>query len=170
MFDINDSVAFYGKMIQDYDDLVANLDSRQAINCAISAYHLAEWIWGDWLQTDYDTWRKLKIRDKASFLNWVHSAQPWFTVVQDITNGSKHFTASRRPTKASGTYVDGYFEPGVQQMVLEVEIDVGTEKKWIEAVIVLEDVVMFWNDFFREYRPHATLRQPAAGFTSMPPS
>src|SRR3982074_1142654 len=105
MFGIKDSVAFYGKMIEDYDDLAAKSDSaRHAINCAISAYHLAEWIWGDWLQTDYATWQKLKIRDKHSFLQWVHNTQPWFAVVKDITNGSKHLAANLPPTKASRVY------------------------------------------------------------------
>jgi hypothetical protein len=169
MFDITDSVAFYGKMIEDYDDLAADSDSaRHAINCAISAYHLAEWIWGDWLQTDYDTWRKLKIRDRESFFQWVHEAQPWFTVVQDITNGSKHFATNLRLTKSSGVYVEDGYVDGYQQRVLEIEIELGAEKKWVEAVIVLEDVVMFWRDFFREHRPQAKLRRPAAGFTSMP--
>jgi putative phosphoesterase len=41
-------------MLEDYDDFVEQSGSpRHAINCMLSAYHMAEWIWGDWLQTDY---------------------------------------------------------------------------------------------------------------------
>jgi len=55
--------------------LSSNLAPRHAINCMLSAYHMAEWIWGDWLQTDYATWKALGIRDRESFLAWVDKSQ-----------------------------------------------------------------------------------------------
>jgi hypothetical protein len=42
------------------------------------------------------------------------------------------------------------------------------EGRWIEAVIVIEDVVMFWRDFFKQYRPQEKLPQPRNPFTVMP--
>jgi hypothetical protein len=39
---------------------------------------------------------------------------------------------------------DGYVEDGYQKRLLEVEVEEG---RWIEAVIVIEDVVMFWRGF-----------------------
>jgi hypothetical protein len=166
MFGINSSIAFYCKMLEDYDDFVEQSGSpRHAINCMLSAYHMAEWIWGDWLQTDYATWAVLKIKDKESFLRWVDSAQPWFNITQAVANGSKHFASKLAKTKSSPTYVEDGYVDGYQARLLEVEIENG---KWIEAVILVEDVVIFWTDFFERYRPQANLPKPRNPFTAMP--
>ena len=167
MFGINSSVAFYGKMLEDYDDFVEQSGSpRHAINRMLSAYHMAEWIWGDWLQTDYATWKALGIRDRESFLAWVDKSQIWFKITQAVANGSKHFASKLAKTKSSPSYVeDGYVEDGYQKRLLEVEVEEG---RWIEAVIVIEDVVMFWRDFFKQYRPQEKLPQPRNPFAVMP--
>ncbi|UPK23443.1 hypothetical protein [Bradyrhizobium sp. 131] len=166
MFGIDSAVSFYGKMLEDYDDFVEQPGSpRHAINCMLSAYHIAEWIWGDWLQTDYVTWTALGIRDKPSFLAWVDQAQPWFRITQAVANGSKHFASKLAKTKSSPTYAqDGYVEDGYQERMLEVEVEDG---RWIEAVIVVEEVVMFWSDFLKQYGPQNELPQPRNPFTSM---
>jgi len=60
MFDIITSRDFLAKLEADYTDFKAQPDSaRHALNRIITAYHLHEWIWGDWLKTDYATWKKL---------------------------------------------------------------------------------------------------------------
>src|SRR6267378_1156275 len=124
----------------------------------LSAYHMAEWVWGDWLKTDYATWKALGIRDRESFLAWVDKSQIWFKITQAVANGSKHFASKLAKTKSSPSYVeDGYVEDGYQKRLLEVEVEEG---RWIEAVIVIEDVVMFWRDFFKQYRPQEKLPQP----------
>jgi hypothetical protein len=167
MFGIDTSIAFYGKMLEDNDDFVEQSDSpRHAINCILSAYHIAEWIWGDWLQTDYATWASLGIKDKKSFLAWVDGAQPWFAITQAVADGSKHFATKLAKTKSSPTYVDdGYVEYGYQRRVLEVKVD---DVWWVEAIILVEQVVMFWTEFFKKYRPQAMLPQPRNPFTVMP--
>lgn len=168
MFDIRTAADFYGKMIEDYDDFAENSSSsRHAINCATSLYHLAEWVWGDWLKDDHATWAKLGgVRDLKSFKAWVDKQEPWYAVVMDIANGSKHFVSEKRRTKSSGTYVeDGYVEPGYFERCLEVEIEARGQRQWIEAIIVLEKVAMFWEEFFRKHRPQDHLRKPLSGFT-----
>src|SRR5260370_1940965 len=105
MFGINSSVAFYGKMLEDYDDFVEQSGSpRHAINCMLSAYHMAEWIWGDWLQTDYATWKALGIRDRESFLAWVDKSQIWFRGSTSPKFGSR--SRKRSPTAASTSPVN----------------------------------------------------------------
>jgi hypothetical protein len=71
MFDITTSRDFYAKLVADFDDFMAEPDSgRLALNCAITAYHLYEWVWGDWLKTDYVTQKVLGVRDRDSFAAW----------------------------------------------------------------------------------------------------
>jgi hypothetical protein len=51
MFDILNSREFYNKIIEDFQEFDREQSSaRLAINCALSAYHLTEWVWGDWLK------------------------------------------------------------------------------------------------------------------------
>jgi hypothetical protein len=86
--------------------------------------------------------------------------------MQAVANGSKHFASKLAKTKSSPSYVeDGYVEDGYQKRLLEVEVEEG---RWIEAVIVIEDVVIFWRDFFEQYRPQEKLPQPRNPFTMMP--
>lgn len=167
MFDIKDSVGFYRLMIENYDDFVENSgSSRHAINCAISTFHIAEWIWGDWLSTDFAVWKKLDgVRDLDTFKAWIDRQTPFFQVVQGIANGSKHFAQALRNTRATGSYVEeGYVEPGYQQQYLEIEVD----GRWIEAIIIVEALAMFWQSFFLSYRPQASLARPRNPFTHMP--
>jgi hypothetical protein len=65
--------------------------ARRALRCAITAYHLHEWVWSDWLSKDYNVWKKLGIRDLESFVDWIDRACVWFRGVQDLANGTKHF-------------------------------------------------------------------------------
>ncbi len=166
MFDVKDSVGFYKLMIENYDDFVENSGStRHAINCAISAFHIAEWIWGDWLSTDYHTQSKLACRDRNAFMRWIDKQNPIFCAVRDITNGSKHFASKLRGTKATGNYVEeDYVEPGYQEQYLEIDVD----GIWIEAIIIVEQLVIFWTAFFSTYRPEAVLARPRHSFTHMP--
>lgn len=167
MFDVRDSIGFYKLMIENYDDFVENSgSSRHAINCAISAFHIAEWIWGDWLSSDHETWKKLEgVRDLDTFKQWLDRQTPWFRVVQGVANGSKHFASTLRNTRTTGSYVEnGYVEHGYQQQFLEIEID----GRWTEAIIIIEELAMFWESFLSTYRPHASLARPRHLFTHRP--
>ncbi|MBY0318302.1 MAG: hypothetical protein K2X72_06220 [Reyranella sp.] len=157
MFDITTSRDFYAKLVADFDDFMAQPDSaRHALNCAISAYHLYEWVWGDWLKTDYETQKLLGIRDRDSFAAWVRRACVWFVGVQDLANGTKHFIRDqgfetmRVSGYGQGPYGIGPYGKGY--LVIDYGEDAG-EHRWMPAAHLLEVVVRFWRDFFKKYRP-----------------
>ncbi|MBW9089834.1 hypothetical protein JNB91_18635 [Rhizobium wenxiniae] len=53
MFDILSARDFYSMLVDDFDDFAVEPHSaRRAMHCAITAYHLHEWVWGDWLSKD----------------------------------------------------------------------------------------------------------------------
>jgi len=57
MFDIKTADDFYAVLVADFDDFMDEPHSgRRALHCAITAYHLHEWVWGDWLR------RRLRLR------------------------------------------------------------------------------------------------------------
>jgi hypothetical protein len=156
MFDIITSRDFLGKLEADYKDFKAQSDSaRYALNCIITAYHLHEWVWGDWLKTDYATWKKLIIRDKASFKEWLDGAWSGFAVVQSLANGAKHFVrqieveTERIAGYGSGPYgVGPYGKP-----YLLLDYGAAATERWQTAEQVIDGAVVFWRSFFETYRP-----------------
>lgn len=159
MFDIKNSRDFLAKLYEDYDELAKKRDSvRLAINAALTAYHLAEWVWGDWLKTDYATWRALGIRDEEGFMAWLDAQPTFFADMQRIANGSKHFIRQvSQSTQRSAGYGQGGFGVGgygVPSLQIEIETKWDGNKRWIEAPILIENMVIFWRDFFLKYSPY----------------
>jgi hypothetical protein len=93
MFDINNSVDFYAKLLAEFDDFAAdNSSSRHAMNFCITAHHLYDWVWGDFLKKDDALRQKLGVgKRKEDFAKWIEEHSVWFTLCQEISNGSKHF-------------------------------------------------------------------------------
>lgn len=157
MFDIMTSRDFYAKLVADFDDYMSAPDSsRHALNCAITAFHLYEWVWGDWLKTDYVVQKALGIRNQKTFLEWITRASPWFVAVRDLANGTKHFIRDQGfETMRIGGYGAGAYGVGPYGRAYLL-IDFGedaAEHRWLPAQHLLEVVVRFWRDFFKKYRP-----------------
>jgi hypothetical protein len=155
MFDIEKSEDFYRKLVEDYDDFMASPSSaRLALNCILTAYHLYEWVWGDWLKSDRALKSKLNIRTKADFLKWIDSVWGFFPLIQDLANGTKHFG---RP-QAIATHKVVSFGPlpagpdGKGYLALDLS---GAGEGWglMPAAHLIEGTVRFWRDFFKAYRP-----------------
>jgi hypothetical protein len=155
MFDITTSRDFHAKLKADFDDLIKQPDSaRLALNCIITAYHLHEWVWGDWLKTDYATWKKLGIRDKGSFLHWLYGAFPYFGYIQALANGSKHFALNQGfDTKLIKNDADGPFLVGQPYLLIDFGEDVSSGHRWLAATHLVNAVVEFWDGFFARFHP-----------------
>jgi hypothetical protein len=163
MFGITNYEEFYAMLVEDFDEFMKNRQSaRCAMHCAITAYHLYEWVWGDWLKTDHATKTKLGITDRASFLSWIDNKCLWFPIIQALANGGKHFS----PEQAFETiHVKGYGQGpfgaggfGAGYLIIDYGEGAG-EHRWQPAAHLLELAVRFWRDFFNIYRP-----------TTVPPS
>jgi hypothetical protein len=172
MFGITTSRDFLAKLEADFDDFTKEPHSaRLALNCAITAYHLHEWVWGDWLKTDFVTWKALGIRDKETFLGWIDKVCPPFSTIQQLTNGTKHFGPVQQfKTERVGAPPFMFddrgagFDVGVFDGPMPYEaakhgngyllIDYGDgagSHRWRTAVALLDDVVRFWQEFFARY-------------------
>ena len=69
-----------------------HLDSaRHAMNCAVTAHHMADWVWGDFVKGDAALKTNLGVKDKNDFMAWIDGQTVWYGLVQSISNGSKHF-------------------------------------------------------------------------------
>lgn len=150
MFDLTTSRDFYAMLVEDFDDFMAEPHSaRRALHCAITAYHLYEWIWGDWLKTDYDVQVALRIRDRDSFCQRIVDHCPWFSFIKSLANGTKHFVRKEQGFQAMR--VGGYDPYDAGYLVIDFGED-AAEHRLLPAAHLLEVVVRFWRDFFRMYR------------------
>jgi hypothetical protein len=166
MFNIITSEDFLVKLEADYADFKLQPDAaRHALNCIITAYHLIEWVWGDWLKKDYVTRQSLGctqcaegrscidiFKERLAAVEW-----PSLTVVQAIANGAKHFRIEKGSVVETTQRITGYGKgpygvgPFGRPYLL---IDYGTEapQRWTTADQLLDDTLEFWRKFFKTYR------------------
>jgi hypothetical protein len=162
MFDINTSRDFLAKLEADYADFKSQPDSaRHALNCIITSYHLREWVWGDWLKTDYAMWQVLGIRCDLTFRAWLAHEWAGFGVVESLTNGAKHFNRSTKPeTQRIAGYGCGPYSVGPFGKAYLL-IDYGPDKpdRWVTAEQLIDEALTFWRIFFDTYRPLGGMAQ-----------
>lgn len=162
MFDINNSRDFYQKLLEDFDDYMGNLNSaRHALNCAIAAHHMHDWVWADFLKEDDQLRAKFGIDKKlTSFIKWIEAQSIWFGMVQSISNGSKHFTRNNafHAQRVGGFGLGKWGEDSWGNTHLVV--DMGGEDpafRYMHIANLLEVVVRFWRDFMTDYSPYDDL-------------
>ncbi len=153
MFDIITSQDFLTKLEADYADFKAQPDStRHALNCIMTAYHLHEWVWGDCLKTDYETWKKIGIRDKDSFKTRLSQLWPGMTVVEELTNGTKHFGRGNVETERIAGCGNGPFGVGpFGRPYLLIDYGIDAVPRYQTAEQLIDDAIAFWRGFFDLY-------------------
>jgi hypothetical protein len=159
MFDLENSRDFYAKLLADFDDFMENTDSpRHAMNCAITAHHMHDWVWNDYLKNDEVTRTQMGIaKDKKHFVRWIGDHSIWFGMVQEISNGSKHFgrRASFDTLRVGGYGMGPYGRGPYGRPYLVIDNGEGAgEHRFMMIPMLLEVVVRFWRDFFRTCSPY----------------
>ena len=140
-FDIRDSKGLFKKLAREYElFLTDKISSDLAINFAITAYHLQEW-----LETETNEDEKTILRPKPKEL------LEYFQILRDITNGSKHRTISRyipklKSTKKHGGAFSSAFSRGYDISALLIEMEDGRELYFED---VASRVYGFWDNFFK---------------------
>ncbi len=65
MFGITTPVQLYAKLLLEFDDFCADPGSgRHAMNFVITAFHMADWVWKDFLKEDEAKRKELDIEKK----------------------------------------------------------------------------------------------------------
>lgn len=151
MFDINNSVEFYAKLLAEFDDFMADqASSRHAMNTAITAHHLYDWVWAEFLEGDPVLRSKLGVgRQKKDFARWIDSQSPWFQVMQQISNGTKHFVRQyAEGFENVGGYGKGGYGLGPYGHSY-LAMDTGHEDaRYLPLSHIFEVVIRFWRDIF----------------------
>jgi hypothetical protein len=159
MFDINNSRDFYRKLLEDFDDFMRQPDSaRHAMNCAITAHHMADWVWGDFVKSDAALKAKLGTKKKEDFMTWIDGQTVWYGLVQSISNGSKHFIRenAKGAQKVEGYGMGGFGQGPFGMSYLGIEVS-PTDPENMEMSMLLEVVIRFWRDFLKQHGPYNLL-------------
>ena len=99
-FAIHSEADLFEKLRQEFEDLKRTPDSsRHAINFAMTAWHLTDWMWGLRLKkADYAERKQLVgavVRSLDKFRAYVTTRCPELGIMQRICNGSKHLKSDR---------------------------------------------------------------------------
>lgn len=143
-FDIKSSEDFFNKLIEEFNDLQNDpLSSRHAINCAMTAWHLTDWIyWEFGLDKKYpklpDFQKNIKVECES------------LRIMQDITNGSKHYHLTRHKPisdKTSTDYGTAFpivFSTSFSDPYLKVLTKDSQDFVFIDEI---EKVIEFWKNY-----------------------
>ena len=154
-FDITTPHQFFDKLIVEQKSVEANLTSaRHAINAAMTAWHLLEWVWGDAVKGNNNVRKKLGEPSKNidAFRNFVLKQCPEMETMQCICEGSKHVGGTKGSRVSSTSVHQGKFSKaygkGFNRPRLRVENINGSIRYFDNE---LEAVINFWTNFFRKY-------------------
>lgn len=143
-FEIRSSKDFFEKLKLDYEDFQNDiLSSRLAINCALTAWHLTDWIFVEHNE-------KLKYSDLGTFRSSLKCGS--LLLMHDIANGSKHFKLKWPKSNISRTNLhygefSSDFSLEFNVSCLTITLDSG-EEKYFEKEI--EEVIAFWESYFNK--------------------
>ena len=121
------------------------------MNCAITAHHMHDWFWTDFLKDDDALRRRLGIGNKKSdFAAWAGRKSVWFTIVQGISNGSKHFIRQYDEgiERVAGFGMGGFGQGPFGQSYLAIDMQT-EDARYLPLSQVFEAVIRFWRDFLK---------------------
>ena len=94
-FDIRTPSDLLKKLRDEQNDFIKSrcLDARHALNAVMKAYHLHEWVWGDFAKRRCDLYRvwRLSPAEYSGFKSYLFEKCPALADAEMLTNGTKHF-------------------------------------------------------------------------------
>jgi hypothetical protein len=149
-FELRDHHDYFAKLKVEYGDLRKDpLSSRHAMNFAVNAYHMCEWVW------EYEPIVKARYGKPKDFYDALNRVCPEIPVMRDLTNGSKHTKITRGPAPVvAGTELhDGVFDPNVfdsavfEVSALLVTMADGTTHAFLDDASA---AIAFWSQAFKD--------------------
>lgn len=142
-FEIKNSRDLFKKLQEEYKDFENDeLSSRHAINCAMTAWHLTDWTFKEYMSSH-------GFNDIGKYRGSLTCAS--LKIMHDIANGGKHLNVSRSKTDITDTVkVDGDFSNDFDPNdflvgSLDLIMADGTTKNFFDEMTV---VLQFWQEYF----------------------
>lgn len=145
-FDIKNSKDFFKKLEDDYEEFsTQEVSSRIALNCAMTAWHLSEWIYNEYKETEFNEFRRM-----TDFHNHIKSECPSLQIMQDLSNGTKHSKITmynseiQNTEKYEGTF-DYTFDFTFDRSSLDIQLSNGTKT---EFSIEIKECIKYYKKMF----------------------
>jgi hypothetical protein len=144
-FELRNSADMLGKLKFDAAEYLAdNESSYKALNYAMTAWHLSEWVYHEFKASEFNTLSKFQEALKLKC--------PEIQIAHDISNGSKHYKLNRHYSQTLSTkYHRGFFSSDFYSKDffdvsgLVVEMRSGEQHYFTEIVMSIRD---FWLEYF----------------------
>jgi hypothetical protein len=167
-FDISSPEDFLAKLKEEQLAVEHDLSSaRHAINAALTAWHLIDWVWAHYLKSQDRIRMRFGSdgRDLDAFKQYLRTRCPALSTMHAICTGSKHVHTSKSDVSSTTRHVGGFSNEFSKEFDISrlkvVKHDGSTH--WFD--LELCDVVTFWESLFNEHFRHVD----SAGASSSPP-
>ncbi len=157
-FEIATAHDLYCKLKREHTKYQASpTDSDLAWNCAVTAWHLREWVWEERLSSNVGEDMKLfgvRFDTEQAYNTELNQRCPKYKLLRDVCNGSKHFrldypgavsSTGTRPGAVLGKMMLGEVALGTVPY-LAIFLDDGSIVPFGD---VLGQVMSLWDDVFR---------------------
>lgn len=144
-FDIKSSKDFLQKLIEDHEEFINNsTSSRIALNCAMTAWHLTEWIYHE-----YHELLKTEFSSLTAFQTKMKEKCPSLQIMHDLANGTKHFKLTRHKPSVSSTILhQGAFSSDFSRdfdiSTLDITLNNGTKVYYEDEI---DFCINYWNKY-----------------------
>jgi hypothetical protein len=152
-YDIKNSLDFFRKLFDEREDFLKDpASARYAINCAITAWQLHDWVYQE--RDKYPFMSQFK--SKSDFRKYLYSKETYFRTIHDLADGSKHYQLTDRDTTILDTYVSNWKSVNKVRQVSDVTPqlfltmkfhDVGMRMTFHDLLYV---ITIFWYHFFKD--------------------
>ena len=139
------SVDKFKELKEDYSEFIKDKTSTKlALDYAMNAWHLAEWIYKEYNLCVYFPTLKLYQDD-------VVLQCPALKIMHDLANGNKHYLITKyRPTVKNTTISTGAFSSDFSRdfdiSTLVIELNDGSEIYFEDEI---EKAMIYWEDYFK---------------------
>ena len=152
-YDIKNSLDFFRKLLDEREDFLKNpASARYAINFAVTAWQLNEWVYAE---RDKYTFMS-QFMSKSDFTKYLYSKEPYFRTIHDLADGSKHYQLTNRDTTILDTYVSNWKSVNKVRQVSDVTPQLFLTMKFhdVGMRMAFHDlsymITIFWHHFFKD--------------------
>ena len=149
-YDIKTSFDFFRKLLDEREDFLKNPSSaRYAINCAITAWQLHDWVYAE--RDKYPFMAQFK--SKNHFRNYLYRDRN-FKTIHDLADGAKHYELTNRKTTILDTKISSWKNlsknrPTNDTSQLFLTMDAGNVGMTMSFDDLLYVITFFWYQFFK---------------------
>jgi len=149
-YDIKTSFDFFRKLLDEREDFLKTPSSaRYAINCAITAWQLHDWVYAE--KNKYPFMAQFK--SKSEFRNYLYSKCD-FKTLHDLADGAKHYQLINRKTSIINTLVSSWKNlsknsPTDDTTQLFFTMEHGNVGMTMSFDDLLYIITFFWYEFFK---------------------